>query len=272
MHWNVCYSTNKKSYEKLKVYNQRGGDTWECPACTFINKSDVMNCEMCGTPRPPLPSPQQVKIHVKPVEKQYPNEKYLLRIDNVSVEIENKKIPGVGNCLFDALIESFKTLRIHENIRSSQDFRDMIFDYVTKNKDTLISKHGFFKDYLEDLLKNIKNDRNFVFQSFDYVVPIIHHMLRLCIKVLKPVNPIENVYEYVKRPFEIDAIEQTYISPCECTTHTISLFNLVTKDGAGNINNGHYDLVLTKKNISDNAFYENKQYSERRNQNKNMCK
>jgi len=146
----------------------------------------------------------------------------------------------------------------------------MIYDYVKTNKNTLVDKHKFFEGYLTDLLENVKDDRKFVFSGFDYIIPIIHLMLKICIKVIKPVYPID-LSKYRKKPVEIDAVEEIYTSPCECTTHTISLFNLITIDGAGKTNNGHYDLILSRKNLSDNALYENKQYEKRRQINKNMC-
>lgn len=266
--WEEVYSNNKVFYNKLnKQYG--GNNSWVCPACTYINKEENQTCEMCETPKPTNVSAHSpVKIHLPPPEEK--KEKYILLIDNVPTEIEILKIPGVGNCLFDAFITAFKQLNINQEIKTSQNFRDMIYDYVTQNKTILMDKHHMFEDYLNDLLENIKDDRKFVFSGFDYIIPIIHLMLNICIKVIKPLHPLD-VKKYHEKPVEIDTNEEIYKAPCECTTYTISLFNLRTIDGAGHINNGHYDLILSRKNLHTDALYENVQFAQRRQSNKHIC-
>jgi hypothetical protein len=245
------YLNNKSFYEKLKHNKQYGGDDekWKCDVCHYINTGDADICIMCGTP----------KGQKQFLEQTYPNEKFLLEINKQNFKIVNKKIPGLGNCLFDSLITGFNLIGINnftvygKNIKidSAKTFRSEIFSFMSDHKED-ISNNLVYDETNYDVLKNNIKDNIDIYRNddaFNYVVPIIQIMLKICIIVIVPDKPIVDLYKYLNSenpPYAIVAGERKYYQLCENTKHTITLFNTRTIDGANHTNNGHFDLVLTK--------------------------
>lgn len=240
------------------------GGTWSCTGCTYNNTDQTTKCAMCNTPKQ---SNVQVQVR-RPEEKDTYD--IILRIDNIRTKFKCKKMEHEIESMLGALIKGFEILKIHEDIRTVKIFKDKIQEFAKRKKDLLINKykqHGDFIRILSSTPDSMASGMNINAHPVPQVISFLALMLKICIRILKPINPIDSSRFTDATSIDAKCIE---LQSCDCTTHTITLFDPMISVG-GNIRDKypHYDLVISQQLLDSDTCYRNEQYIS---QNKEACK